>query len=272
MFIAAGLAFFSYPMVATENLQKETKQYITEFKKNESGKKNTNKRSDSRYQEIEEYNETIYENHQENFRDVNSYQSSPISLEGFKDGKFGYINIPKMEVELPLYVGASDEHLAKGAAILGQTSIPIGETDTNSVIAGHRGYQGAPFFRDIEKLELGDKVIITNPWDKLEYEVTGIDVISPFDTDAVMIQEDRDMITLVTCHPYRSGGKYRYIVYCTRKGTKASKKGSESVQLLKTSTQDINNEQLVRKGGGLLLVFLALSTLASFLPKRNKKK
>ena len=175
-------------------------------------------------------------------------------------------------IELPLYIGASDEHLARGAAILGQTSIPIGETDTNSVIAGHRGYQGAPYFRDIEKLEMGDTISITNPWETLEYEVTGIDVISPFDTDAVLIQDGRDMMTLVTCHPYRSGGKYRYIVYCTRKGTKPSKKGSESVQLLKTSTQDINNEQFVRKGGSAFVLFLLLSTLASFIPKPKRKK
>lgn len=266
---------FSSPMIATENIKQETKQYITQFKQKEE-KNKLNKEDDPRYQEIEEYNEKIYENHQKDFRDVNSYQSSPISLKGFKDGKFGYIKIPKMNVKLPLYVGASDSHLAQGAAILGQTSIPVGEIDTNSVIAGHRGYQGAPFFREIEKLDKGDAVTIVNPWDTLEYEVTGIDVISPFNTDAVMIQEGRDMITLVTCHPYRSGGKYRYIVYCTRKGTKPSRKGNESYQLLKTSTQDINNEDNVRRGGALLLAFLFLSALAqgikSFIQERRSKK
>lgn len=270
MFIAGGLALFSYPMIATENLQKETKQYITEFKK-QNKEDRVDKEDDPRYQEIENYNEKIYENHQENFRDVNSYQASPISLKGFKDGKFGYIKIPKMKVKLPLYIGASNEHLAKGAAILGQTSIPIGEDDSNSVIAGHRGYQGAPYFRDIEKLEMGDTVTIVNPWETIKYEVTGIDVISPFDTDAVRIQEGRDMVTLVTCHPYRSGGKFRYIVYCTKKGTKPTKKGNESYQLLKTSTQDINNEQNVQRGGALLLAFLFISALAKSLPKRKKR-
>lgn len=275
MCIAGGIALFSSPMIATENIKQETKQYITEFKQKEE-KNKLNKEDDPRYQEIEEYNEKIYENHQKDFRDVNSYQSSPISLKGFKDGKFGYIKIPKMNVKLPLYVGASDSHLAQGAAILGQTSIPVGEIDTNSVIAGHRGYQGAPFFREIEKLDKGDAVTIVNPWDTLEYEVTGIDVISPFNTDAVMIQEGRDMITLVTCHPYRSGGKYRYIVYCTRKGTKPSRKRNESYQLLKTSTQDINNEDNVRRGGALLLAFLFLSALAqeikSFIQESRYKK
>jgi sortase A len=57
-----------------------------------------------------------------------------------------------MNVELPLYWGATSEHLAAGAAVLGQTSIPIGGVNTNSVIAGHRGYQGAPYFREIENL------------------------------------------------------------------------------------------------------------------------
>ena len=104
--IAGGIALFSSPMIATENIKQETKQYITQFKQKEE-KNKVNKEDDPRYLEIEEYNEKIYENHQKDFRDVNSYQSSPISLKGFKDGKFGYIKIPKMNVKLPLYDGAS---------------------------------------------------------------------------------------------------------------------------------------------------------------------
>lgn len=272
MCIALGIALFSYPMFTTETVKKETKQYIKQFNEKEKDNKTKNKEDDERYQEIVEYNETIYENGQENFRDVSSYQASPISLKGFKDGKFGYIKIKKMGVELPLYIGASDEHLAHGAAILGQTSIPVGEDNTNSVIAGHRGYQGIPFFRDIEKLEMGDTVVIKNPWETLKYEVTGIDVISPFNTDAVRIQEGRDMITLVTCHPYRSGGKLRYIVYCTLKGTKPSTKGNDSPSILKTSTQDIINENRYRSGGALFLAFLLLNLIWGCIPKRRKKK
>ena len=67
--IAGGIALFSSPMIATENIKQETKQYITQFKQKEK-KNKVSKEDDSRYQEIEEYNEKIYENHQKNFRDV----------------------------------------------------------------------------------------------------------------------------------------------------------------------------------------------------------
>src|SRR5699024_8053063 len=83
----------------------------------------------------------------------------------------GYLSIEAMDLELPLYLGASDENLDKGAAVLGQTSMPIGGTNSNCVIAAHRGWKGIPMFRDIELLQPGDKVILTNLWETLEYQV-----------------------------------------------------------------------------------------------------
>ena len=84
------------------------------------------------------------------------------------------------------------------------------------MIAGHRGYGGYDYFRHIDKLEPGDEVIITNLWDTLTYRVTDIKIVSPDDVNAILIQPGKDMITLLTCHPYASGGKYRYLVYCER--------------------------------------------------------
>ena len=81
---------------------------------------------------------------------------------------------------------------------------------------GHRGYGGYDYFRYIDKLEPGDEVIITNLWDTLTYRVTDIKIVSPDDVNAILIQPDKDMITLLTCHPYASGGKYRYLVFCER--------------------------------------------------------
>ncbi len=172
--------------------------------------------TDPLYLAVEAYNQSIYESGQENFLDPWSYEQVPVTLEGLEDSVFGYIEIPKMHQILPLYIGASSEHMAEGAAVLGQTSIPIGGENTNSVIAGHRGYSGQPFFKEIENLEAGDKVLVTNPWETLTYIVASIDIIDPYNVDAVKIQADRDMITLLTCHPYASGGKFRYVVYCAR--------------------------------------------------------
>ena len=84
------------------------------------------------------------------------------------------------------------------------------------MIAGHRGYGGYKYFMDIELLEPGDEITITNLWGKLTYAVTEIQIISPDDVDAILIQPGRDLITLLTCHPYASGGKYRDLVFCER--------------------------------------------------------
>lgn len=147
-----------------------------------------------------------------------AYQASAFTLadHGLPDETFGVISIPKLELEMPLYLGATDENMANGAAVLSETSIPIGGTNTNTVIAGHRGWGGASYFRYITDLTLGDEVTITNLWENLRYRVVGTKIIEPHEIENILIQPGRDMITLLTCHPYASGGKQRYLVYCER--------------------------------------------------------
>lgn len=261
--VIIGVGLFSYPIVTTNVVKHETTEFIKEYNQEYGISTNEpiNKNAFPAYQEILAYNERIYQEGQQSFSDVSSYEQIPPDLSDEVNRKFGYITIPKMDVELPLFIGADDENLSKGAAILGQTSIPIGGANTNSVISAHRGYMGIPFFRDIEKLDLGDKVKIRNPWETLVYEVSGIDIIDPNDRDAVLIEDGKDMITLITCHPYRSHGKQRYVVYCTRKNSTKAEKGKDSkeeIKALKTSTFDIQRENSVRVGG----LFIILSALA----------
>ena len=130
----------------------------------------------------------------------------------------GVLEIPAMELTMPVYLGASDAHLAAGAAVLGNTSTPIGGDNTNSVIAGHRGWKGADYFRHIDRLQVGDTVTLTNLWETLTYTVADIQIIQPHEVDKIKIQPNRDLLTLITCHPYASGGRQRYVVYCERAG------------------------------------------------------
>ncbi|MCD7739132.1 MAG: class C sortase [Lachnospiraceae bacterium] len=169
------------------------------------------------YAAMLEYNESLLQNGQ-SLTDAWSYQQEPIDLSAWHidDNMVGYIEIPDMDVLLPLYLGASAENLAAGAAVLSQTSLPIGGISSNCVIAGHRGYGGMAFFREIESLTEGSLIYIVNPWETLVYQVTEIRVIAPSDIAAVLIQEGRDLVTLMTCHPYLSNGLYRYVVYCER--------------------------------------------------------
>lgn len=167
---------------------------------------------------MQQYNTDIYEQGQSGLNSSLAYEVPSFCLTeyGLDSEVFGVISIPAIDIELPLYLGATESHLADGAAHLSQTSIPIGGINTNAVIAGHRGYSGAAYFRYVNELQPGDRVIITNPWETLTYIVSEVQIISPNDVDAIHIQPDRDLLTLLTCHPYASGGKQRYLVICER--------------------------------------------------------
>ena len=164
------------------------------------------------------YNNSLFTYRQRDLNSKSAYEVSQFKLTdyGLPSETFGVITIPKMELEMPLYLGASEANMANGAAVLSQTSIPIGGIGTNAVIAGHRGYGGYKYFKDIELLEVGDEVTITNLWETLPYKVVEIKIVSPDDVESILIQRQRDLITLLTCHPYASGGKYRYLVFCER--------------------------------------------------------
>lgn len=170
------------------------------------------------WDEMNAYNESLWINKQAGLSDPWSYTQPSFTLGdfGLEDEIFGVITIPSLDLTMPIYLGATNSHLAAGAAQLSQTSIPIGGINTNAVIAGHRGWNGASYFRYVPDLKIGDKVIITNLWEELTYTVVATDIIAPNDVEKVLIQEGKDMITLITCHPYASGGKQRYVIYCER--------------------------------------------------------
>ena len=172
------------------------------------------------------YNETIYAQGQTGLSCAYDYQKPSFRLTdyGLSDEVFGVISIPVMELEMPIFLGATEQHMADGAAHLSQTSLPIGGENTNCVIAGHRGYNGASYFRYIDKLKVGDLVSITNLWETLTYRVCEIKIIDPQDVTEILIQPGRELLTLLTCHPYASGGRQRYVVYCERVESPEAKK------------------------------------------------
>lgn len=170
------------------------------------------------YLAMQDYNTQIWEEKQSGLCDPWSYEQPSFDLMeyGISDEVFGVISIPALQLEMPIFLGATSQHMADGAAHLSQTSLPVGGNNTNCVIAGHRGYNGASYFRYITDLQVGDTVTITNLWETISYTVTSTDIIEPTDVSKILIQENREMLTLLTCHPYASGGRQRYVVYCER--------------------------------------------------------
>lgn len=168
--------------------------------------------------DMKSYNAFLYETSQSGLSNPSAYEQPSFTLSdyGLESEVFGVISIPRLDVELPLYLGATKQHMADGAAHMSQTSLPIGGSNTNCVIAGHRGWNGAAYFLYLPQLEPGDVVTVTTLWETLSYQVVEETVISPNDVDAIRIQPGRELLTLLTCHPPASGGKQRYLVICER--------------------------------------------------------
>lgn len=162
------------------------------------------------------YNETIWEQRQKGLCDPWAYEQPSFTLGeyGLEGEAFGVLTIPALDLAMPLYLGATEEHMAIGAAHLTQTSLPIGGINTNCVIAGHCGWRGATYFRHLTDLQIGDPVYVLNLWETLEYVVTETRILDPDDISEILIRPGRDMLTLFTC--YGRSGKQRYAVYCER--------------------------------------------------------
>ena len=211
---------------------------------------------------MEDYNYKLYNNEQNDISDAWTFDQKDFVIGDydFKNDVFATITIPKMNLEMPIYLGASKENMARGITVLANTSLPIGGKNTNSVLAGHRGYRGIPFFRDIENLQIGDEVIINNYWQELKYIVSDIQIILPSESEDVLIQDGKDMISLITCHPYRQNYQ-RYVVYCAREDD--YKKNETSVvnqnsKVVKSSKNDIMFEQYLPFGLLLILIIFIL--------------
>lgn len=132
-----------------------------------------------------------------------------------EDDVLGTVSIPKINEELPIYLGATEKHLSMGVGQIGGTSFPIGGPDTHTVLAGHRGYHGARMFRDLDQIENGDKFSIRILGKELTYEVTGREIVNPSQVEKLAIVKGKDKATLLTCEPYTSS-KYRLLIYGER--------------------------------------------------------
>ena len=214
LLVVAGICVMLWPVFMGNRLQADTDEAVQNFLE----ERKPEQQSPELLAALQEYNCQLYAEKQCNLTYLEACEVPAVDLTayGVEDEIIGVLEIPAMELTMPVYLGASDAHLAAGAAVLGNTSAPIGGDNTNCVIAGHRGWKGADYFRHIDRLQVGDTVTLTNLWETLTYTVADIQIIQPHEVDKIKIQPNRDLLTLITCHPYASGGKQRYVVYCER--------------------------------------------------------
>ena len=209
----AGICVMLWPVFTGHRLQSNAATAVQEFL---ADRDEPEQQYPELLAELQEYNRQLYAEKQCNLTDIEAGEEPAADLNdyGIEDEIIGVLEIPAMELTMPVYLGASDTHLAAGAAVLGNTSAPIGGANTNCVIACHRGWRGADYFRHIDRLQVGDTVTLTNLWKTLTYTVADIQIIQPHEVEKIKIQPSRDLLTLLSCHPYASGGRQRYVVYC----------------------------------------------------------
>lgn len=152
-------------------------------------------------EEARAYNKDLLNRH--NSFALDSAQSARYNqVLNISDGIMAYIEIPAIQVELPIYHGTEEPVLQIAVGHLEWTSLPVGGESTHCALSGHRGLPSARLFTDLDKLVVGDIFIIHVLDEMITYEVDQINIVEPHQSDDLLIEEGKDLMTLVTCTPY----------------------------------------------------------------------
>lgn len=196
-----GLLIFSYPMISQKYYEVKSQDEIVEFVK--QSKEIDEKEMNKRMELARIYNQTldpskISDPYNEKTKEARAYYAHMLEV----NEMIGHIEIPKINQDLPIYAGTSEEVLQKGAGHLEGTSLPVGGASTHTVITAHRGLPEAVMFRYLDQLVEGDIFYIHNIQGTLAYRVDRIMVVEPSNFEPILVEAGKDYATLLTCTPY----------------------------------------------------------------------
>lgn len=196
----AGLSLLLYPTVSDYWNSLHASQAVTDYAEN------------VRNLEAEKYQQVLQD--ARNYNQRLSYRHTTFALSEEEKGAYdalldisgtgvmGYIEIPSIDISLPVYHGTEEGVLQIAVGHLEWSSLPVGGADTHCVLSGHRGLPSAKLFTNLDKLVVGDKFIMRVLDEVLTYEVDQILIVEPTDVSALMIEAGKDLCTLITCTPY----------------------------------------------------------------------
>jgi sortase A len=201
--ILGALAFF-YPLVTSLiNLSSQTR-VISNYESEMKALAEKEKREIR--EQAEEYNRFIAGlegNVTDAITEYESSQTDVIYMSVLSVGEsVGYVEIPGIDVKLPIYRGTSDEVLSLGVGHMEKSSFPIGGADTHAVLVAHRGLPTARMFRDLDQLEVGDLFFVNILGETCAYRIESKVIVLPDQAESLQVQTGRDLCTLLTCDPY----------------------------------------------------------------------
>lgn len=209
-----GLLIFLYPIAS--NVVHSMSQTRLVYDYNKELKKMKDHEKEKKLKEAEKYNKEmktgvidIKDPYAKDKKEDNKDKEKTDDIEDPKyisalniKSMMGNIEIPKIGVNIPIYHGTSERVLQKGVGHIEGSSLPIGGIGTHTALTAHRGIPSSRLFRNLDKLEKGDKFYIRNIDEILAYEVDDIDIVLPWETEKIKIDGDKDYATLITCDPY----------------------------------------------------------------------
>lgn len=218
-----GLGIASYPFISNMVAQRHASQVVKDYETNVE--EMDEEKIDAMKEAAKKYNEQL-----SNVVSVDDESENNEQGESYADllnigESLGYITIPKIDVNLPIYNGTSQDVLSKGVGHMEQSSYPLGGESTHCVLTGHRGLPSAVLFTDLDKLEIGDEFYLHVLDEILAYKVDQIKVVEPNESGDLEIIDGKDYCTLVTCTPYAINS-HRLLV----RGERTEYKGEQDKQ------------------------------------------
>ena len=203
LLLFAGVGLIAYPFFGNALSQRESSAIIHQY--TETVEELPKSETDTMMEQAQNYNRSLNGSKifADPFSDENSGNTEAYeSMLNLDDGLMGYIEIPKIDVYLPIYHGTTKDVLNKGIGHLYGTSLPVGGSSTHAVLAGHTGISGKVLFDGLPQMEKDDLFAIHVLGKTLMYQVDRIEVIEPKDTELLQVVRGKDYVTLMTCTPY----------------------------------------------------------------------
>ena len=255
--IIAGLLIMLYPTISNFYNQVTGSYAIQEFKENLADQ------SEAMLQEqrmmAEAYNAALRGGSDEIECDYEY-----VDIMDFGNGMMGYIEIPVIDVYLPIYHGVDESVLSKGVGHISKTAFPIGGEGNHSVLSGHTGLPSAELFTDLTEVKEGDESFIHNLGDTVAYEVDQILVVLPEEVDNILPVAGEDYCTLVTCTPY-GVNSHRLLV----RGHRIEYTG-EVEEVINAQEETLDFSEIIVICVGIALFLLVLIFIILYIMKRRK--
>lgn len=205
LIFVAGIGVMSYPLVSSVINNLASRSNVAEYKN--ITQQMSSKETLDMIEKAQRYNNSLTNNviitdpfDSEAYEKIGDSYENALNVDG--NGLIGYIDVPKINVYLPIYHGTSESILSRGAGHLMNTSLPIGGESSHSVISAHTAFPGETFFDYLTDMKEGDEFFVHILDRVLKYEVDSIKVVLPEETDDLRIINGEDYVTLLTCTPY----------------------------------------------------------------------